>query len=162
MDHIYYHSTKYVVGSVPVGYMLILPCYFQGIVNGLKLVITAHLCCGEILALMFIVTHINEGCEFLDETHRKKESNNWAEMQVRTSINWSLDSFFWTHFSGGLNHQIEHHLFPGICHVHYAGISNIVKRVANDYDLPYNCKKSFIEAIIAHGKMLYFLGQDPK
>ena len=63
---------------------------------------------------------------------------------------------------GGLNYQIEHHLFPGICHVHYEKISHIVKRVANDYNLPYHYKQNFIQAIIAHGKMLYYLGQVPK
>ena len=68
--------------------------------------------------------------------------------------------FSW--FIGGLNYQIEHHLFPGICHVHYADISKIVKKTAYDYDLPYNCQVNFFQAIIAHGKMLYSLGKEPQ
>lgn len=42
--------------------------------------------------------------------------NDWAAVQCQTSVNWSSGSWFWNHFSGGLSHQIEHHLFPSICH----------------------------------------------
>jgi hypothetical protein len=42
--------------------------------------------------------------------------NDWAAVQCQTSVNWSPGSWFWNHFSGGLSHQIEHHLFPSICH----------------------------------------------
>lgn len=55
-------------------------------------------------------------------TDRKTKSapfvplNDWAAVQCQTSVNWSPGSWFWNHFSGGLSHQIEHHLFPSICH----------------------------------------------
>jgi linoleoyl-CoA desaturase len=65
-------------------------------------------------------------------------------------------------FIGGLNFQIEHHLFPHVCHVHYPGISHIVKGVAAEYDIPYQVMPTFRGAMLAHGKMLKRLGQSEK
>ena len=65
--------------------------------------------------------------------------------------------FSW--FVGGLNFQVEHHLFPNICHVHYKNISHIVKEKAEKHGLPYYSQKSYLQAIIEHTKMLKSLGQ---
>ena len=55
--------------------------------------------------------------------------------------------------------QIEHHLFPNICHVHYRKISAIVRETAFEYNLPYYSYKTFAEALGGHAKMLYNLGR---
>jgi len=60
---------------------------------------------------------------------------------------------------GGLNYQIEHHLFPTICHVHYREISEIVKKTAQEFNLPYNSFSTFRSALKYHGQMLYRLGR---
>ena len=65
----------------------------------------------------------------------------------------------WTWLLGGLNFQVEHHLFPTICHVHYRGISEIVRNTAKEYNLPYYTNRTFFSALKAHGKMLRMLGQ---
>jgi linoleoyl-CoA desaturase len=60
---------------------------------------------------------------------------------------------------GGLNYQVEHHLFPYISHIHYKDISKIVQAKAKEYNLPYHVNKSFVQAVWQHIKMLKFLGK---
>ena len=73
-------------------------------------------------------------------------SNDWAAVQCQTSVNWSSGSWFWNHFSGGLNHQIEHHLFPSICHTNYVHIQNIVEKTCNEFNVPYRSENSLYSA----------------
>jgi linoleoyl-CoA desaturase len=65
--------------------------------------------------------------------------------------------FSW--YVGGLNYQVEHHLFPNICHVHYKKLSKIVSETANEFNLPYNSNKTFLSALVEHTKMLKQLGR---
>lgn len=80
--------------------------------------------------------------------------DDWAAVQCQTSVNWSPGSWFWNHFSGGLSHQIEHHLFPSICHTNYCYIQDIVQRTCEEYGVPYQSEKSLW---VAYGKMLSHL-----
>ncbi len=65
---------------------------------------------------------------------------------------------FFSWLIGGLNYQIEHHLLPNVCHVHYKELSKIVADTAEEYGMPYNTKSSFASAIWSHTKMLRQLG----
>ncbi len=80
--------------------------------------------------------------------------NDWAAVQCQTSVNWSSGSWFWNHFSGGLNHQIEHHLFPSICHSNYPYIQDVVKSTCVEFGVPYRSEKNLWTA---YGKMLKHL-----
>jgi linoleoyl-CoA desaturase len=62
---------------------------------------------------------------------------------------------------GGLNFQVEHHLYPTVCHVHYAKLAPIVKATAEEYGIPYLEQETFLQAITAHGKSLYRFGIEP-
>jgi linoleoyl-CoA desaturase len=64
-------------------------------------------------------------------------------------------------FVGGLNYQVEHHLFPNICHVHYKSIAPIIKETAKEFNLPYHSQPTFISAIVSHAKLLRELGKEP-
>jgi len=80
--------------------------------------------------------------------------NDWAAVQCQTSVNWAPGSWFWNHFSGGLSHQIEHHLFPSICHTNYAYIQDVVESTCVEYGVPYQSEPSLW---VAYGKMLNHL-----
>ena len=80
--------------------------------------------------------------------------NDWAAVQCQTSVNWAPGSWFWNHFSGGLSHQIEHHLFPSICHTNYAYIQDVVEKTCDEYGVPYQSEPSLR---IAYGKMINHL-----
>jgi hypothetical protein len=80
--------------------------------------------------------------------------NDWAAVQCQTSVNWAPGSWFWNHFSGGLSHQIEHHLFPSLCHTNYVHIQDIVESTCMEYGVPYQSEPSLF---VAYGKMISHL-----
>jgi linoleoyl-CoA desaturase len=80
------------------------------------------------------------------------------EHQLRTTMNFAMNNWFVTYFVGGLNFQVEHHLFPGISHIHYPKISKIVASTAQEFNVPYKYEKTFVGAVYEHTKMLYKLG----
>merc|ERR1719238_72135 len=73
-------------------------------------------------------------------------ANDWAAVQCQTSVNWSSGSWFWNHFSGGLCHQIEHHLFPGVCHTNYVHIQDIVEGTCKEFGVPYQNETTLVSA----------------
>jgi len=75
-----------------------------------------------------------------------------------TTTNFAPKSRLFSWFIGGLNYQIEHHLFPNICHVHYKKLSAIVKKTAEEFNLPYHVQPTFFDAIKIHWAMLRGLG----
>lgn len=119
---------------------MVLPVYLHGWGALIKLYLLMELCGSNFLATVFAVSHNTSKTDY--NIH---EDQDWAELQIRTSANWSVHSTFWWIVSGGLNFQIEHHLFPGICHVHYPAISEIVKQVCKEKKLPYNAYPTFNE-----------------
>jgi len=88
--------------------------------------------------------------------------NDWAAVQCQTSVNWSAGSWFWNHFSGGLSHQIEHHLFPSICHTNYVHIQDIVEKTCIEYGVPYRSEPNLVVAYFKMLSHLKSLGADSK
>jgi linoleoyl-CoA desaturase len=119
-----------------------------------------HAVCGLLLAIIFQSAHVVPSTQFPLPNDNGNIENNWAVHQVLTTANFSPKSriFYW--FIGGLNYQIEHHLFPNICHVHYKKLSKIVKETTQQYGLPYHVKSNFIVAVWEHAKMLRKLGMN--
>ena len=81
--------------------------------------------------------------------------------QLKTTVNFATNNRIVNWFTGGLNHQVEHHIFPHISHVHYTKISKIVRETAKEFNLPYNEYKTTRKAIIAHFKHLRQMGMKP-
>jgi fatty acid desaturase len=65
----------------------------------------------------------------------KQVAVDWAELQVKTTANFCSRSLFWNFVSGGLSNQIEHHLFPSTCHVHYTAIAPIVQKTCEEFGI---------------------------
>ena len=84
--------------------------------------------------------------------------NNWAIHQMNTTANFGDRSMILSWYIGGLNYQIEHHLFPNICHVHYRKISKIVKETADEFKVPYLQHKTYFSALRSHLSLLHALG----
>lgn len=117
-----------------------------------------HLISGLALALIFQPAHVIEDTDFFLPDEDISVENNWAIHQMKTTANFANKSIFFSWFVGGLNFQIEHHLFPNICHVHYKKIAPIVKQTAKEYNVPYYEHKTFVGALLSHFKVLYQLG----
>lgn len=142
-------------------YMVVLPMLVLDIPwwSVLLLLVLKHLIAGFTLAVIFILAHVTPEASFPRPTEEFEVKNNIAIHQLETTSNFAPKSRVFNWFIGGLNYQIEHHLFPGICHVHYKELSEIVKQTAKEFDLPYYCEKTFFTAVRSHKRMLQKLGQ---
>jgi linoleoyl-CoA desaturase len=118
-----------------------------------------HYISGFGLATIFQVAHVVEETQFPLPDEGGILKDHWAELQLKTTMNFSMKSKWFSWFIGGLNFQIEHHLFPTICHVHYAAISGIVAKTAKEFNLPYHSQKTFVSAVRSHARLLYKLGR---
>lgn len=120
-----------------------------------------HMTFGLVLGLVFQLAHVVEDVAFPEPTNGEDTLENaWAEHQMRTTANFACKSRLANFLCGGLNFQIEHHLFPNICHVHYLQISKIVKETTHEFNLPYIENETFVGALQSHYRMLKKFGKE--
>jgi linoleoyl-CoA desaturase len=74
-------------------------------------------------------------------------------------VNFSRDSRVITWLVGGLNFQIEHHLFPRVCHIHYPAISRVIETTCVEYGVPYHANRSFAAGLASHYRWLRRMGR---
>jgi len=117
-----------------------------------------HFVAGLILTVIFQLAHAVEGTAYPLANEKGIIEKDWAIHQLETTVNFSPGNKFLTWYSGGLNFQIEHHLFPKICHVHYPELAPIVKQTAKEFGLNYLENKSFIQALKSHAESLRRFG----
>ena len=144
-----------------VGFYIVLPLIFVGWVKFLIGFFIYHAAMGISLSVVFQLAHAVDLTEFVDG---KKEGTlrieeEWAAHQVKTTANFAMNNRVISWFVGGLNFQVEHHLFPRVSHIHYPAISKIVKGNCEKFSLPYNYHRTMIGAIVSHIKYMKQLGQ---
>ncbi|MGB5355121.1 MAG: acyl-CoA desaturase, partial [Eudoraea sp.] len=120
-----------------------------------------HYVAGVILSVVFQLAHVVDEAETPLPEKDGTMKNTWAIHQLATTVNFGTKNRLVNWFTGGLNHQVEHHIFPNISHVHYTKISQIVKQTAKEFNLPYNEYKTTRKAIISHFQHLKELGKKP-
>lgn len=158
-NHIIFWSTKlyYAITFIAV------PVYVWGWQAWLIGFFVMNAAMGLTLSLVFQLAHVVENTEFehipLDET--KHLETAWAEHQLKTTANFATDNKVISWFVGGLNFQIEHHLFPRVSHVHYPEISKIVQEKCKQFGLPYNHYTTFSSALASHFRVMKQLGEKP-
>ena len=118
-----------------------------------------HFTSGLILTTIFQTAHVVPASTYPLPDDKGSMENNWAIHQLITTADFSPNNIILTWLIGGLNYQVEHHLFPNISHVHYPRIAKLVKETAQKYGLPYHVQPGFIPAIREHAKMLKRLGR---
>ena len=121
-----------------------------------------HFMLGLILALVFQLAHVVEHAEFsVAGVEPVKIENEWAVHQVKTTADFARGSKLATWCLGGLNFQIEHHLFPKISHIHYPDLSRIVKETCEQFGLRYNDFPTMAHAVVSHYRIMRDLGKNP-
>ncbi|HCE53927.1 MAG TPA: acyl-CoA desaturase [Lutibacter sp.] len=120
-----------------------------------------HYTAGIILSIVFQLAHIVPMAEMPLPDKEGNLEHTWAVHQLYTTANFAPNNKFISWYTGGLNHQVEHHIFPHISHIHYEKIAKIVKETALEFNLPYNEYKTFTKAIIEHFNQLKTLGAKP-
>lgn len=129
-----------IVGKV--GYMIItlgLPLWFSALPwwGTLLAFILMHYIAGLVLSIVFQAAHVVPSAQYSEVAEDGSIDLDWASNQMRNTADFAHDAKLLSWYVGGLNYQIEHHLFPNICHIHYSKIANIVRDTASEYKLPY-------------------------
>ena len=150
-------STKTLYLSLTLGLPIIFSALpWWGTIIGF---VAMHFVAGLTLAAIFQPAHVVPTSSFEKPSKEGNIELGWAANQMMNTANFAPKARLFSWYVGGLNYQIEHHLFPNICHVHYRKISAIVRETAFEYNLPYYSYKTFAEALGGHAKMLYNLGR---
>lgn len=142
-------------------YALVLPIVMTAFAPWMVVLafLAMHFVTGLSISLVFQTAHVSPDAAFpLPDENGNLDSGRLAH-QLETTCNFAQKSVVLSWLIGGLTHQIEHHIFPNISHVHYRKIALIVKRTAEEFGLPYHTNGSFITAVIKHFQMLRDLGR---
>jgi linoleoyl-CoA desaturase len=117
---------------------------------------------GLVLALVFQVAHCSDAAGFRSITPEDRlVPRPWAEHQVETTVDFARHNRLLAWYLGGLNFQIEHHLFPKICHIHYPALAPIVEEVCRAHGVRYLAHATMRAAIHSHLRQLWEMGKRP-
>jgi linoleoyl-CoA desaturase len=154
-DHIVFWGSKLLYAF----FYIALPIYFVGVGPWLLGYLLVNMTMGLTLGLVFQLAHVVEKTEFEQTAEgHKLLDEEWAVHEIRTTANFAPGNPFITWFVGGLNYQVEHHLFPRVSHVHYPAISEIVREECRKFNLPYHTYARMTEAIGSHYRTMKALG----
>jgi linoleoyl-CoA desaturase len=121
--------------------------------------LTMHFIGGIFMSTVFQMAHVVEEAKQPIPNAEGTIENEWTIHELETTANFARKSRVFGWMIGGLNYQVEHHLFPYISHIHYRAISSIVKKTALEFGIRYNENRTFFGAIGSHIRMLKRLGQ---
>lgn len=146
----FYHAFALVVPMlmVPVSPFLVLAAF-----------VSMHFMTGLVITMIFQTAHVMPSTAYPLPDENGVVANDWTLHQLVTTTNYAPNSKVFAWLIGGLNHQVEHHLLPGICHVHYKHLAPIVRQTAEEYGIPYHSKPTFWDALTDHTRMLKELGR---
>jgi linoleoyl-CoA desaturase len=118
---------------------------------------------GVALTTIFQLAHVMETCDFPEPVGDPLHfENEWAVHQVQTTVNFAPGNKILNWYAGGLNFQVEHHLLPHICHVHYPALSKLVQETCTEFGVHYNSIPTWREAMQSHIRILKQLGRAPQ
>jgi linoleoyl-CoA desaturase len=143
-----------------IGLLLVLPMFFHPVWVVLLsyLLVTGVL--GLVLSVVFQLAHCVEEADFpLPDAATRRMGNAWAVHQAETTVDFARRSRVLSWYLGGLNFQIEHHLFPHVCHVHYPALSRIVEDTCREYGVRYTAHPTLWAGITSHARWLRRMGQ---
>ena len=156
-DHFIFCFSKIFFFTVFIG----IPAYYHGTLYaliGFFLILSPV--CGLVIATVFQLAHIVESTDNVSAENGIVH-DDWTAHQLKTTANFATQNKALSWYVGGLNFQVEHHLFPRISHIHYPAIRPIVKKTAESFGVKYNEEPTFFSAIRSHVRELKKLGQKP-
>jgi linoleoyl-CoA desaturase len=115
---------------------------------------------GVVLAVVFQLAHVVEEAAFpMPDPESGRMAGRWAAHQVETTVDYARASRFVTWFVGGLNYQIEHHLLPHVCHIHYPALAGRIEATCREFGVKYQYRETFSAAVASHFRWLRRMGQ---
>lgn len=122
--------------------------------------IALHVTAGMIMTTVFQMAHVVEGTHQPMPVKNNLINHDWMIHELRTTSDFGRKKSWFSWYIGGLDFQIEHHLFQNISHVHYPKIAGIVKKTAEEFGFTYNLKPSMFHALASHYRRLKELGKE--
>ena len=118
-----------------------------------------HVTAGMIMSTVFQMAHVVEGTDQPLPDENNIIHNNWLVHELRTTSDFGRKNGLFSWYIGGLDFQIEHHLFQNVCHIHYPAIAPIIQATAKEYGFNYNLKPTVLHALASHSRRLKELGR---
>lgn len=155
-DHLIFWGFK----ALYCGVFIILPIYMVGLITWLVGFLVFSVVTGFVISIVFQLAHTVEHTHFpiVNETTGRFD-DEWAVHQLKTTANFAPHNKFISWFVGGLNYQIEHHLFPKVSHIHYPEIRRIIKQTCQEFDVPYIEYPKMRYAVASHVAFLKHMGR---
>ncbi|MFY0601010.1 MAG: acyl-CoA desaturase [Cyclobacteriaceae bacterium] len=136
--------------------IMVMPFSWTNVVGGYLIM---HAVSGFYLAIIFMLAHAVEEVHFPLPDEEGVIEDDWIIHQMHTTANFATRSWLAGFLTGGLNTQIEHHLFANICSIHYRPLSKIIKDTCEEYGMPYYDIPTFGAAIASHWRFLKKMGE---
>jgi linoleoyl-CoA desaturase len=137
----------------------VLPMLFHPIWAVLLVYFAATYVEGFTMAIVFQLAHCVEEANFpRPPTENARIDIAWAEHQVETTVDFARHNPIVSWFTGGLNFQVEHHLFPRVCHIHYPALAGVVDETCREFGLRYTENRTFRRALASHFRWLKRMG----
>jgi linoleoyl-CoA desaturase len=147
MDHLVFWGSK----AFYIGLFLLLPMAMVGVLPVLAGYGVMVFVAGIVISVVFQLAHVVEHAEFVHpEADGHQVEAEWAVHQVETTANFATHNKVWNWLFGGLNFQIEHHLFPRISHVHYPALSQRLRQVCAEFGIEYREYPTLRSALRSH------------
>jgi len=141
-------------------YALALPMFFHPWWAVLVCYAVACFAQGFVMSVVFQLAHVVEEANFPEPADASgKMAHSWAVHQILTTVDFARNNRALSWYAGGLNFQVEHHLFPRICHVHYPRISRVVERACRKAGVPYRANATFRSALRSHYRWVKRMGR---
>lgn len=140
------------------GWAIALPVAVLGPRSTLLFYLVCQATAGLTLSVTFQLAHCVEDVAWETPPRGRRIDTEWAIHQIGTTRNFARSNRLLSWYIGGLNYQIEHHLFPSICHVHYPGIARIVQDLCREHGVPYRGYESLLGALSSHYRWLRRMG----
>lgn len=119
----------------------------------------SHLVTSVTAFMVLFTTHFQDDTAFPTVNDKDKVNMDWATHQLACTADFAPSSTLITWATGGLNLHLAHHLYPGICHIHYPAVTRIIKECASKHGLAYHAN-SWPLAIASHWRFLYRMGRE--
>ncbi|MEI8280411.1 MAG: acyl-CoA desaturase [Bacteroidota bacterium] len=155
-DHVIFWASK----ILHILVYIVVPIYFVGFAYWISGFLIYSCVAGFVLSIVFQLAHTVEETSFPQAVQpMNKIEDEWALHQLKTTANFATTNKFITWMVGGLNFQVEHHLFPKISHIHYPAISKIVRDTCKEMGVTYIEHPKMRQAVASHVMHLKRMGQ---
>lgn len=155
-DHLIFWSSKF----LHILLFILIPMYTVGVIDAIVGYITMSYVCGIILGIVFQMAHVVEPTSFIAPTQGIETlEDEWAVHQIKTTFDFATKSKVVCWLLGGLNFQVEHHLFPRISHVHYPELRKIVRETCDEFSVRYHEFPTVLKAFRSHLSYLRTIGR---